>query len=191
MRAKAAQGTYLNALVVFVWITTACNGRKHGEQDVLFSSPLSRSVEEDACTPLLRPHLPKVSLLEVLCQKIGVSFSAERAFSFFRLLLGSITQVALMFLVIGKIPHEEIWTSWIGNLAGVVPASIGCDPELERCYRDMQASTVPPKSVYDEQTFFNIVVHPKPRFEGYSSGSIFDGRIVEERTEVALLLLLL
>ena len=89
-----------------------------------------------------------------------------------------------MFLVRGEIYHADVWTEWIGNLAGRVPASIMCDKVLEECYRDMQHPNWPPRSVYDEQSFFSIVVHTKPQFEGYEKGSIFDGRIVDERIEV-------
>ncbi len=90
-----------------------------------------------------------------------------------------------MFLVRGEVPHAEVWTQWIGNLAGRVPASILCNKKLERCYRDMQESKGRPKSVYDEQTFLTIDIHPKPHFPGYESGSIFDGRMVDERVEVS------
>ena len=89
-----------------------------------------------------------------------------------------------MFLVRGEIYHEEIWREWIGNLASRVPSSILCDNALEKCYRDMQQPNMPPKSVYDEQSFFSIVVHTKPKFPGYEKGSIFNGRIVHERIEV-------
>lgn len=89
-----------------------------------------------------------------------------------------------MFLVRGDLPHEEVWTEWIGSLAGLVPYSVLCDSRVERCYRDMLERSSPPKSVYDKQTYFSIVVHTKPHFEGYESGSIFDGRIVDDRIEV-------
>ena len=143
---------------------------------------VSRGLDEDPCVPLLRPHIPKVSHPnhfvhpqssdEMLCVR------------FFTTLFFDAAQVALMFLVRGEIYHEEVWTEWIGNLAGSVPSSILCEKALEQCYRDMQHPNWPPRSVYDEQSFFNIVVHTKPHFTGYAKGSIFDGRIVDERIEV-------
>ncbi|BDA44732.1 probable glycosyltransferase BC10 [Coccomyxa sp. Obi] len=125
------------------------------------------------------------SLLEKLIWSPDVKASPRRLDedACVALLKPHIPKVALMFLVRGEVPLVEVWTQWIGNLAGRVPASILCDEELERCYRDMQERKGPPKSVYDEQTFYSIYIHTKPHFPGYESGSIFDGRVVDERVE--------
>ncbi len=93
-------------------------------------------------------------------------------------------QVALLFLVRGEMYHEDVWTEWIGSLADLVPPSILCDDALNKCYRTLPQYSIPPKSVYDRQTYYSIFVHTKPDFPGYSSGSIFDARIVDERVEV-------
>lgn len=96
-------------------------------------------------------------------------------------------QVALMFLVRGDIYHEDVWTAWIGDLADLVPPSLFCDEALAQCYRDMPQRQAVPKSVYDRQSYFSIVVHTKPNYPGYNEGSIFDKRIVQERVEVRCL----
>jgi hypothetical protein len=88
-----------------------------------------------------------------------------------------------MFLVRGEILHEEVWTRWLGNLSQRVPASLYCDAAAFQCYESMTKSS-PVHSVYDEQQFFSIVVHPQPGFPGYANGSIFDGRIVPRRIKV-------
>ena len=92
-----------------------------------------------------------------------------------------------MFLVRGDIYHEDVWTAWIGDLADLVPPSLFCDEVLAQCYRDMPQRQAIPKSVYDRQSYFSIVVHTKPNFPGYNEGSIFDKRIVQERVEVRCL----
>lgn len=92
-----------------------------------------------------------------------------------------------MFLVRGDVYHEAVWTQWLGDVIGMVPSSVACNEELSQCYKGMQERKSPPRSVYDEQSYYSIVVHPKPEFHGYSNGSIFDGRIVGERVEVCTL----
>jgi hypothetical protein len=89
-----------------------------------------------------------------------------------------------MFLVNGEMFHEAVWNQWIGNLANEIPSSIACHKEARDCYKKLVEKPKPAKSVYDEQSFFSIYVHTKPDFLGYKNGSIFDGRIVEERIEV-------
>ncbi len=89
-----------------------------------------------------------------------------------------------MFLVRGHMYHEAVWTQWLEDVAGIVPSSVACDEELSKCYKGMQERNSPPRSPYDEQSFYSIVIHTKPDFPGYSEGSIFNGRIVEERIQV-------
>lgn len=95
-------------------------------------------------------------------------------------------KVVLMFLVRGPIHHEEVWTRWLGTLSYRIPASLWCDEPARKCHEAMM-ETRAVMSVYDEQSFFAIVVHPKPDFAGYGNGSIFDGRIVRDRIMVCAL----
>ena len=88
-----------------------------------------------------------------------------------------------MFLVRGPIPHEDTWTRWIGNLSHRVVPRVWCSRKLFDCYQSAMRSK-PIESVYDQQSFFSIVVHARPGFEGYAAGSIFNGKLLDERVEV-------
>lgn len=87
-----------------------------------------------------------------------------------------------MFLVIGSMPHEAVWTEWFSQLADKVPAQIACSDRLMRCLQQMGSQTK--HSVYDAQHLFTIQVHPTPDFPGYPPGSIFAGRELLARAKV-------
>ena len=96
-------------------------------------------------------------------------------------------QVALLFLIIDRIPHEAVWTEWLGQLEDMMPASFLCDKEVLGCYEGL----MPEKrhSVYDAQPYITLYVHPVPQFRGFPLGSIFYKREIApaDRVQVTFL----
>ncbi|KAK9917995.1 hypothetical protein WJX75_000371 [Coccomyxa subellipsoidea] len=150
------EGLLFIASLVCAWTIPASHARQWG-------SPLRQETTEKQLRPLER------RIDESICES---------------LLRPHIQKVALMFLVRGDMYHEDVWTAWIGDLADLVPPSLFCDEILAQCYRDMPQRQAIPKSVYDQQVYFSIVVHTKQNYPGYNEGSI-DNRIVQERVETA------
>ena len=87
-------------------------------------------------------------------------------------------QVALLFLVRGPQPHEQLWTQWLSNLDGMIPANVQCNETAWACYKSALLPDVQRQSAYDKQQYFSIYVHTKPDYPGYPPGSIFSGRVV-------------
>ncbi len=71
-------------------------------------------------------------------------------------------QVALLFLAPGAMPHEEVWTAWIGALAEKTRSEIFCNPEAFACYDAQRKTGDEIHSVYDQQDFFTIYLHTSP-----------------------------
>lgn len=80
-------------------------------------------------------------------------------------------QVALLFLIIDRIPHEAVWTEWLKQLEDMMPASFLCDKELLDCFEGLMPKDR--NSVYDAQPYISLHVHTVPQFQGFPKGSIF------------------
>ena len=95
--------------------------------------------------------------------------------------------MALLFLIIDRIPHEAVWTEWLRQLEDMVPASLLCDKEVLDCYDGLMP--VKRNSVYDAQPYITLYVHPVPQFRGFPLGSIFYKREIApaDRVQVTIL----
>ena len=91
-------------------------------------------------------------------------------------------QVALLFLIIDKIPHEAVWTEWLKQLEDMMPASFLCDDKTLNCFDGLMPKTR--NSVYDAQPYISLYVHPVPQFPGFPKGSIFYKREIANRVQV-------
>ena len=97
------------------------------------------------------------------------------------------SQVALLFLIIDKVPHEAVWTQWLKQLEDMVPATFLCDKEVLDCFEGLMPTDR--NSVYDAQPYISLYVHPVPQSAGFPKGSIFYKREIApaKRVQVRLL----
>ena len=128
------------------------------------------------CAPILTETLPKVRVLSESCSCHTPRWQISR-------LKFCCLQVALLFLVRGPQPHEQLWTQWLSNLAEMAPATVQCNETAWTCYKTV--SNVPKQSAYDKQQYYSLYVHTKPDFPGYPPGSIFAGRVVQTLHKVS------
>lgn len=90
--------------------------------------------------------------------------------------------MALLFLVLDEIPHEEVWKRWLDGAAYKIPARLLCNADAMACFKELPASGT--HVSYNAQHFYTIYVHPKPDFPGYSEGSLFHSRVIPTRVKV-------
>lgn len=116
-------------------------------------------------------------------------------------------QVALLFLTHGDLPHETLWTAWMREARGLLPRSslMGdeafclkqCDDAgacVQQCGRAAACNPLcvdalrrrhgPGRSasVLQQQHLFSLYVHARPTLKDYKEPSVFEGRLIPERT---------
>ncbi|PSC67186.1 beta-1,6-N-acetylglucosaminyltransferase enzyme [Micractinium conductrix] len=105
-------------------------------------------------------------------------------------------KVALLFLTIGDLYHEAAWRLWFASAGGLLPArdaqATVCNASAEQFGKiqaacDAQQGAVahqtatPAADPIAHQHLFSIYVHAPPFFEGYPSGSLWQGRLIPRR----------
>ena len=89
-----------------------------------------------------------------------------------------------MFLVLGEMPHEAVWSQWLGGVAGKLPAKLACNPEALACYEAMPRGVY--NAVYESQVYYTMYMHTKPEFAGYPEDSLFYKRTIPTLIAVGL-----
>lgn len=79
-------------------------------------------------------------------------------------------KVALLFLTLGPMPHERLWTLWLEGAAGLVPLEAVREPTCSKerlshiqshCARRGAAG-----GVLHAQHLFSVYIHPPPGYAG-------------------------
>ncbi|EFN51093.1 hypothetical protein CHLNCDRAFT_55340 [Chlorella variabilis] len=105
-----------------------------------------------------------------------------------------IPKVALLFLTYGPLYHEAAWRLWFASAAGLLPAreaeSAVCEPGAE-VYEAMRGACSSATSVgavagmgpqpIERQHLYSVHIHAPPSFEGYPSGSLWEGCLIPRR----------
>lgn len=92
-----------------------------------------------------------------------------------------ISKVALMFLTVGSIHHDQLWHDWLDDAVNVLPA---------RALTDTNKTAVMLRTLSEDcgsqrwQALFSIYTHPKPQFNGFEEDGVFAGTEVGGRVEV-------
>lgn len=95
--------------------------------------------------------------------------------------LQHIRKVALLFLTIGSIHHDQLWRDWLDDAVNVLPARAVADTNKTS---DLLRSLTEDCGNQRWQALFSIYTHPKPQFNGFDEDSIFAGTEVGGRVEV-------
>lgn len=101
-------------------------------------------------------------------------------------------KVALMFLTMGHLHHEDTWRMWFRSAAGVLPAQTVaasvCNAEGGTNTRVLSAARACKRNSTDAiaaQHLFSVYIHAPPDFEGYGKDSLWDGHLVRHRITTA------
>ena len=89
-----------------------------------------------------------------------------------------------MFLVLGEMPHEALWTQWLEGVVDKLPARLACNPEALACFEALPKGVN--NVVYESQAYYTIYMHTKPDFPGYPEGSLFYNRVIPTLIQVCL-----
>ncbi len=96
-----------------------------------------------------------------------------------------LSRVALMFLTVGNIYHETLWTEWLEEANNVLPVRF-----LNNATGTSSLLSTLTKECGDKQwqALFSVYTHPKPEFAGFdSNSSMFAGTEVTGCIQVCCL----
>jgi hypothetical protein len=87
--------------------------------------------------------------------------------------LSSPRKVALLFLTVGRLPHEQLWTEWLSGAAGLLPLDDAVDacahgPSGEAMLGRLSSKMLKGSTVASRQTLYSLYVHAPPFFNGTS-----------------------
>ncbi|KAK9815960.1 hypothetical protein WJX74_007174 [Apatococcus lobatus] len=100
-------------------------------------------------------------------------------------------KLALLFLTVGSLPHDKLWSDWFASAKGLVPRDY---LEAARCEAqeaspdaltelNQVCQSEPGTPILDRQHLFSVHVHTSPTHAGFGADSVFHGREIAARTE--------
>ncbi|KAK9787631.1 hypothetical protein WJX73_008336 [Symbiochloris irregularis] len=108
-------------------------------------------------------------------------------------------KVALLYLTRGPMAHEQLWSTWFEQAAGLVradclgaalcegasqPRAAGRPGVLEAVGSACRGKETTGPDVVSRQSLFSVYVHANPDFEGYKPKSPFYGRIIPDELRI-------
>lgn len=99
-------------------------------------------------------------------------------------------KIALLFLTKGPLPHEATWRAWFEAASHLLPRN----ELLKRCNREptevlkelvAECEALQPYAVdaIASQLLYSVYIHAPPSFQGYPSGALWDGYLIQERVD--------